>query len=74
MTRYQGQNTITTIDGVVYEFRHGQRVSCGGWGHIVHALSSSLRVVLEVVTPPAVTEVQFVADTYAAQLAQEPNA
>lgn len=71
---YQGQDTITTIDGVVYEFRHGQRVSCGGWGHIIHALTASLCVVQEILTSLAVTQLEFVPDAYAAQLAQEQSA
>lgn len=68
---YRGQDTITTVAGVVYEFRHGQRVSCGGWGHVVHALTASLRVLEEIVMSPIVSQLAFVADAYAAQQAAE---
>lgn len=70
---YREQDTVTTVYGVTYEFRHGQRVSCGGWGHIVHSLTSSVRVVEGIISSPVVSALPSVTDAYAAQVAEEES-
>jgi hypothetical protein len=45
---YQGQDTVTAIEDVTYEFRHERRVQCASTAHIAHALEASTGVLEDV--------------------------
>jgi len=42
------QNRTIVVDGESYIFERGQRISCGSWSHIFHAVFHSLSVVEEI--------------------------
>lgn len=50
-------STAVEIEGVEFEFVHGQKVSCAGWGHLALAFGASLDVMEEILTLPAVASV-----------------
>ncbi len=70
---YRGSSTFLEISGCRFEFRHLQKVSCAGWGHIVVALDASTSVVEEILNLPQVRSLhEPVMDQYAWEEATRP--
>jgi len=55
-----GTDRIYRVHGITYAFRHGQRIDCDSWEHVLHALSVCLEIVGDVVASEQVGPVAFV--------------
>jgi len=51
---YQNTDTLVIIDGVSFEFKHGQLVKCVNWDHIAHAWMNHLPIVKHIYLHPKV--------------------
>jgi hypothetical protein len=70
---YNGQSTTIEIDGSRFEFKHKQKVSCAGWGHLAVAFNATLGVVEEILALPEVKALADpVMDRYAWEEATKP--
>jgi hypothetical protein len=71
--QHQNEPASVSVAGVVYNFQHGQRVSCAGWSHVTHALEQSILIVEKILQTPQVQAIPdpiFVA--YAWDMATSP--
>lgn len=45
---YRERDTIVPVEGVLFEFRHGEIVQCATWDHIAHAWLSILPILKQI--------------------------
>ena len=63
-----------TIAGVAYVFEKDKKVSCAGWGHIIHAAEAGLDIVYEILDDKRITALPApVKDSYAWEIAAQKD-
>lgn len=71
---HTGPSKKVTIAGVAYDFQEDKRVSCAGWGHIIHAAECGLDIVYEILDDIQITALPTpVEDSYAREIVAQDS-
>ena len=69
---HTGSAKTVTVAGVTYDFVKDKKVSCAGWGHIIHAAEAGLDIVYEILDDVQITTLPApVNDLYVGDIAAQ---